>query len=127
MTIPKEPVVDAVLSVVDEFQGDGATKDSKKAAKWESQDVGGYECYLMADEEVEAEASDVYRMDDDDEPLLNVMARCNALSLVMRDAGVMRFVKYVNAQAPGSRWDVAGEYGVVVGDEEEEEEEGPQK
>jgi hypothetical protein len=64
----------------------------------------------------------VYRMDDDDEPLLNVMARCNALSLVMRDAGVMRFLKYVNAQAPGSRWDVAAEYSVVAEDGDEEEE-----
>lgn len=43
---------------------------------------------------------------------------------VMRDAGVMRFVKYVNAQAPGSRWDVAGEYSVVPVDEEGAEESG---
>ena len=118
--ITKEARLDAVLSLVDDF-APGGKPDEEKRALWESQDVGGYECYLVADDEVEAEASDVYRMDADDEPLLNVTGRCNALSLVMRDTGVMRFVKYVNAQAPGSRWDVAAEYSVVPleGDAEE--------
>ena len=40
----------------------------------------------------------------------------------------MRFVRYVSASAPGSRWDVSAEYEVLVpegssDDEEEEEEE----
>ena len=28
----------------------------------------------------------------------------------MRDGGIMQFVKYVSAFAPGSRWDVAAVY-----------------
>mgnify|MGYP006301171035 CR=1 FL=1 len=40
----------------------------------------------------------------------------------------MRFVRYVSAAAPGSRWDVSAEYEVLVpegssSDEEEDEEE----
>jgi len=34
--------------------------------------VGGFECYIEAEEEAVAEASDVFRMDDDDGPLLQV-------------------------------------------------------
>jgi len=36
----------------------------------------------------------------------------NALSLTLRPPGTMKFVKYVSAAAPGSRWDVAAEYTV---------------
>ena len=48
----------------------------------------------------------------------------------------MRFVRYVSAAAPGSRWDVSAEYEVLVPegssddeeeDEEEEEEEGAEE
>lgn len=46
--------------------------------------------------------------------LLSVSACNNTLSLVMRDEGVMRFVKYVSAAAPGSRWDVAVEYEIAA-------------
>lgn len=42
--------------------------------------------------------------------LLNVEASTNTLNLVLRDCGTLRFVKYVGARAPGSRWDVAVEY-----------------
>ena len=60
--------------------------------------------------------------DDDDESdsegseaggtLLSVQGRCNCLSVVLRDEGVMRFVKFVSASAPSSRWDVAAEFQV---------------
>ena len=42
--------------------------------------------------------------------MLNVSATPNSLNLVLRDEGLMRFVKYVSAAAPSSRWDVAAEY-----------------
>jgi Oxoglutarate and iron-dependent oxygenase degradation C-term len=35
----------------------------------------------------------------------------------------VRFVKYVSAAAPGSRWDVAMEYEIDIQDDEDEEEE----
>lgn len=49
---------------------------------------------------------------EDEGALLTVQAGFNRLLLVLRDEGVMRFVKYVSACAPGSRWDICGEYSV---------------
>jgi len=34
----------------------------------------------------------------------------NRLQIVLRDQGVLSFVKYVSAEARGSRWDVCGEW-----------------
>ncbi|KAI4264303.1 MAG: hypothetical protein L6R42_000578 [Xanthoria sp. 1 TBL-2021] len=42
----------------------------------------------------------------------------NTLGLVLRDKGVMRFVKYVSQQAKGDRWDILGEFGVDSSDED---------
>lgn len=58
--------------------------------------------------------------DNDDGTLLTVQPGFNRLLLVLRDQGVMRFVKYVSAAADGSRWDICGEYecGTVEVDDE---------
>ncbi|KAF2858922.1 hypothetical protein K470DRAFT_220124 [Piedraia hortae CBS 480.64] len=120
------------------------------------QEVGGYEMYMAADEEVDevgnaeggAEggpsshtgAGDrpstsrkakndpaVYKADDDgdDGILFTYPASWNTLSLVLRDRGTMRFVKYVSKAAPGDRWDCTGAFGVLDdGDSEGEESEG---
>jgi hypothetical protein len=50
--------------------------------------------------------------DEEDGTLLTVQPGYNRLLLVLRDEGVMRFVKYVSAAAESSRWDVCGEYEV---------------
>lgn len=57
--------------------------------------------------------------DDDDGPLLTHPVSFNKLLLVLRDPGVMRFVKYLSAGAKGSRWDVGGEWEVGVMEEDE--------
>jgi hypothetical protein len=57
---------------------------------------------------------------DDDGPLLTQAVSFNKLLLVLRDPGVMRFVKYLSAAAKGSRWDVGGEWEVGVMEEDEE-------
>jgi hypothetical protein len=46
--------------------------------------------------------------DGNDSGVINIPAVSNCLSLLMRDAGLMKFVKYVSAAAPGSRWVVIG-------------------
>ena len=43
--------------------------------------------------------------------MLNVNAAANTLNLVLRDEGLMRFVKYVSFAAPGSRCGRGGEGG----------------
>ena len=58
--------------------------------------------------------------DEEDGTLLTVQPGFNSLLLVLRDEGVMRFVKYVSASAEGSRWDVCGEYEVGMVEEDDE-------
>mmetsp|Transcript_8658 Transcript_8658/g.18491 ORF Transcript_8658/g.18491 Transcript_8658/m.18491 type:complete len:613 (+) Transcript_8658:124-1962(+) len=81
-------------------------------AVWESGDVGGFECYIAADESGEDQGPDAEYDEEDDTKLLSVSASNNTLSLVYRDPGTMRFVKYVGCGAPSSRWDLALEYDV---------------
>ena len=51
--------------------------------------------------------------EDDDDPMLFAMPPCwNSLSIVLRDKGTMRFVKYLSRSAPADRWDVTGEWEV---------------
>ncbi|KAL8926883.1 MAG: hypothetical protein Q9208_002692 [Pyrenodesmia sp. 3 TL-2023] len=57
--------------------------------------------------------------DEDDGVLFSMPACWNTLGIVLRDKGVMRFVKYVSQQAPGDRWDIVGEFGVVPDDDQE--------
>jgi len=103
---------------------------------WQSGDCGGFECYIAADldddnaKRASSGPADEYNEDDDTE-LLSVSASNNTLSLVYRDPGTMRFVKYVSHRAPSSRWDIAMEYQVEDdsengGEEEEGGEEGSQ-
>jgi hypothetical protein len=53
--------------------------------------------------------------------VLNVAPAANALSLVLRDEGLLRFVKCVSMAAPGSRWDVGAVYVPEDGATSEEE------
>ncbi|KAI9029406.1 Oxoglutarate and iron-dependent oxygenase degradation C-term-domain-containing protein [Hyaloraphidium curvatum] len=102
--LTSEPRLDAVLSFVDD-----ASEASAEA--WESGDVGGFEAYVASDESGEAAE---YQRADDDGGVLNVTAAGNTLSLVMRGEGLMRFVRYVSAAAPSSRWDLSAVYEPVI-------------
>ena len=101
---------DAAVSPKTELKTELAT-----ARLWASGDVGGFECYVAADggeETKTSKAAEVYRADDASEGVTSIHAMSNALSLTLRPPGTMKFVKYVSAAAPGSRWDVAAEYTV---------------
>jgi hypothetical protein len=106
-------------------------------------DVGGYVAYMGGEEDGEDEEREVpadgpvkrpqsdpavYQApaedEDDDSILFSMPAAWNRLGIVLRDKGVMRFVKYVSRQARGDRWDICGEFSVVPPAEGEEEEEG---
>ena len=58
---------------------------------------------------------------EDDGPLLIQAVSYNKLLIVLRDPGVMRFVKYLGAGAGGSRWDVGGEWEVGILEEADDE------
>ncbi|KAL4806350.1 Oxoglutarate and iron-dependent oxygenase degradation C-term-domain-containing protein [Aspergillus unguis] len=128
----------------DDANGTSEPSSSKKAPKSKSkpkQDseadqevhVGGYEIYMAGDDEEESKpgAADpaIYQSaadDEDDGILFSTAAGWNRLSIVLRDSGTLRFVKYVSAAAKGDRWDVTGEMGVEFNedDEDDDEEEG---
>ena len=52
----------------------------------------------------------MYRADDASDGVTSIHAISNALNLTLRPPGTMKFIKYVSAAAPGSRWDCAAEY-----------------
>lgn len=109
---------------------------------WESGDIGGFECYIEADIDDDDDdddggndggtnadpkpppgssgPADEYNEEDDTE-LLSVSASNNTLSLVYRDPGTMRFVKYVSSSAPSSRYDICMEYELPPDDDDENE------
>lgn len=76
---------------------------------WASGDAGGFECYVRKDSESGAAAAEVYRADEDTDGVTSIHALPNSLSLSFRPPDTMKFIKYVSASAPGSRWDVAVE------------------
>ena len=119
-----DPRLDATMCVVDD-------EGHFKSSSWDFGEVGGFECYIAADEEGEAGGAatdEVYNAaaEEDEDELLSVSATFNTLSLVHRDEGLMRFVKYVSHLAPSSRWDIAMQFtveDVEDSDDEEDEEE----
>ncbi|KAI8609591.1 Oxoglutarate and iron-dependent oxygenase degradation C-term-domain-containing protein [Chytriomyces sp. MP71] len=113
----EQGVLDATLCFVCE-------RTPAEARVWEGEEVGGFDCYMAPDEgnedpaQYRAQKRDAYGTvieegegaEGDGGALLSVSPRSNCLMLVMREATVMRFIKYVGARAPGSRWDVAFEF-----------------
>ena len=95
--LTKDPRLDVVFCFVND-----APMDS-----WGDGECGGFEAYLLADEEEDGPAEVYRQVQDDDSGVLNVSATFNAVSIVLRDEGLMKFVKYVSAIAPGSRWDIS--------------------
>lgn len=111
---------------------------------WEDGELGGYELYMgveeddkdanldpavyrskaSGDSQVSADGGDSYGKsvagEEDDSVLLTTQASWNVLSLVVRDEGILKFVKYVSGNAPGSRWDVSTEWNVESVDDEDE-------
>jgi hypothetical protein len=92
----------------------------------EEDDVGGHEVYMAGDDEDDNEDAAIYRTSsdaDDDNVLFTMPASWNKMSIVLRDSGVLKFVKYVSKNAKGDRWDVSGAFGVHLDEEEVEGEE----
>ncbi|EAW14234.1 oxidative DNA demethylase [Aspergillus clavatus NRRL 1] len=111
----------------DEEKGESKQKEkTKEADEADEPAVGGYEIYMAGDDEDDGDAA-IYKSaaaDEDDGILFSTAAGWNRLSIVLRDSGTLKFVKYVSAAAKGDRWDISGEMGVDFGDEDEEDDEG---
>ncbi|OJA20328.1 hypothetical protein AZE42_05436 [Rhizopogon vesiculosus] len=126
-----------------------ANEKDEELHGWQNGGWGGWECYMAPHDDEDDPA--VYRSgsskknhvndascshdhgdavgageleedeDEDESTLLTVQPGFNRLLLVLRDEGVMRFVKYVSAAAAGSRWDVCGEFTVGMLQDEDDE------
>ncbi|EEP76524.1 conserved hypothetical protein [Uncinocarpus reesii 1704] len=120
---------------------------SKPNAEDDGPSVGGYEIYMAGDDDEDEgengveEASSltgtkskvnrskadpaIYKSaadSEDDGILFSMAAGWNRMSIVLRDQGTLRFVKYVSRSARGDRWDVTGAIEVKFGDDEDSEE-----
>ncbi|GAA6023525.1 hypothetical protein JCM10207_005704 [Rhodosporidiobolus poonsookiae] len=108
--------------------GDEATYGAAGAKKEQENGAGAEgaaepEAAAEAEGGEEQEAGEGEGDEEDDGPLLALEPEWNRLHLVLRDPGVLAFVKYVSARAPASRWDVSGEWEVKGVEEEGEGEE----
>lgn len=125
--------------------GANANDSNGKAKETEAEDgpaFGGYEVYMAGDDDDDHggdnEADEngkpksdpaVYKAakaggadgEEDDGILFSTSAAWNRMSIVLRDQGTLKFVKYVSRSAPGDRWDVTGEIEVEFDDDDEEE------
>jgi len=112
---------------------DGVESDAEDATKgdvWESGVVGGFACYVEATDPYPEEGYSTMGTggkdaDEDEEggPLIKCMPQSNALCIALRDAGVLKFVKYISSGAPGSRWDTTATYkvdGAHLGEDDED-------
>jgi Rps23 Pro-64 3,4-dihydroxylase Tpa1-like proline 4-hydroxylase len=93
------------------FDGENAPDNAEE----EQDDVGGHEVYMAGDDVSAHDDAAIYKTSsdpDDDNVLFTVPANWNKLSIVLRDSGVLKFVKYVSRKAPGDRWDISGAFAV---------------
>ncbi|KAK8088914.1 hypothetical protein PG997_003875 [Apiospora hydei] len=107
-------------------KGKAKGKDKKKGKEEEEpkepEEVGGHEVYMAGDDD-SAEDAAVYKSSGDDDNILFFQAAAwNKMTIVLRDSGTLKFVKYVSRNAPGDRWDISGTLDIEEQEDEEEEE-----
>jgi Rps23 Pro-64 3,4-dihydroxylase Tpa1-like proline 4-hydroxylase len=109
-------------------KGKGKAAPPKEPAQEEEDDVGGTEIYMAGADDADEDAA-VYNTAaaDDDNILFYQVPTWNKLTIVLRDSGVLKFVKYVSQKAKGSRWDISGVFGIEDSDDDDPENGGEQQ
>jgi hypothetical protein len=103
-------------------KANGKKKEEEEQLE-EDDDVGGHEVYMAGDNEDDDEDAAIYKASsdaEDDNVLFTMPASWNKMSIVLRDSGVLKFVKYISKNAMGDRWDVSGAFGVHLDEGEVE-------
>jgi len=95
-----------------------------KETGWTTGEFGGFEVYLAPGDDQDPAVYKASGEGDEDGVLFNCDAGWNKFSLVVRDKGVLKFVKYVSRAAFGGRWDVTSEWTVKETTEDQEEHDG---
>ena len=137
----EEDDAEEVPKVKQETNGHSKTKNGVLKIKTSERiEVGGEEVYMAGDDDDDAASVHsrslphtgrkadpaIYRsaQDEEDDSILFTNAPSwNKFSVVLRDKGTLRFVKYVSQAAKGDRWDIKGEVELssdAFGDDEEE-------
>jgi len=115
------PQLEATLSLTpsslrpkfSKVQGIGARAAlSNRQTGWSSGEFGGYEVYLAPNSEEDNDPAVYKSAETDDAVLVSSDASWNVFTLVLRDTGVLKFVKYVSKSAWGGRWDITSEWQV---------------
>lgn len=86
----------------------------------DDEDVGGHEVYMAGDDDAGEDAAIYKSSAGDDNILFFQAAAWNKLTIVLRDSGTLKFVKYVSRRARGDRWDISGVFEVDDQDEGDE-------
>ncbi|KAJ4396831.1 putative component of NuA3 histone acetyltransferase complex [Gnomoniopsis smithogilvyi] len=102
----------------------GKGKAPAPEEKEEPESVGGHEVYMAGDDEDDEDAAIYKASADDDNILFFQAASWNQLTMVLRDSGTLRFVKYVSRKAKGDRWDISASFDIEEGQSEDESENG---
>lgn len=95
--------------------------ESKKAD--DEEEVGGVEVYMAGDDDADEDAAVYKTAGDDDNILFFQAASWNKLTIVLRDSGALKFVKYVSKKAKGDRWDISGIFEIEELDGEDDDDE----
>lgn len=101
-------------------KGKAPAEQEKEA---EPEEVGGLEVYMAGDDGEDEDAA-IYKSSADDDNILFFQSPAwNKLTIVLRDSGTLRFVKYVSRKAKGDRWDISAMYEIEEPDDDDEEDE----
>jgi len=102
-------------------KGKAVDKNPTEEEEEEEDEVGGHEVYMAGDDDGDEDAAIYKSSAEDDNILFFQAAAWNKMSIVLRDSGTLRFVKYVSASAKGDRWDISGTFEIEEQDEEPDE------
>jgi Rps23 Pro-64 3,4-dihydroxylase Tpa1-like proline 4-hydroxylase len=98
------------------------SQNTKDQGDDEVEEVGGHEVYMAGDDDSNEDAAIYKSSSEDDNILFFQAAAWNKITLVLRDSGTLKFVKYVSKSAKGDRWDISGSFEIEENDEAEDEE-----
>lgn len=93
-----------------EPNGKGKGKAKAKEEERKDDDVGGHEIYMAGDDDAGGDAAVYNSSGDDDNILFFQGAAWNVMTIILRDSGTLKFIKYVSRQAPGDRWDISSTF-----------------
>lgn len=102
-------------------KGKGKAVDKDADPDERDGDVGGHEVYMAGDDDNDEDAAIYKSSAEDDNILFFQAASWNKMTIVLRDSGTLRFVKYVSQSAKGDRWDISGTFEIEEQDEDSDE------